>query len=189
MSKRFGRNQKRAMQAELTLNQERLVQVENSRAYFSGALRETQQQLRSFEALAKAQDEYERALFVISTVLDVVRDVCPDSCALQSARVIPDSTWVVERHEPMVINLSSTSQPPELYDIRRLDLYQLEIELMESDPFRDALEFRVDLRNQRGRIACAGYRHTPAALARMSAGRIAKDLAPHVEQLLKERFG
>jgi hypothetical protein len=177
------------MQAKIDRSQDRLTQAENSRTYLGEALREKQEQLLGFEAFARVKEDYERALSAISSVLEVVRDICPDSYTLQSARIIPDSTWIVERHQLMVLNLPQAGQAPELYDLHRLDLHQLEIELIEAGEFRDALEFRVDLRNQHGRTPCAGYRHTPAALSRMSPDRIARDLAPHVAHMLKQKFG
>lgn len=206
MSKRFGRNQKRAMQAEineavsetdaLRTTAIRLVtdldKSDYSREYLGAALREEQNKTRSFEDVARLQDEYRYGIAVVAEALKVVRDICPDSSLLRDARRVPDKTWIVERHEIMTINLSPPgpqSNEPELYDIRRLDLHQLEIELLAADPFREAMEFRVGVVGQNGGQVVAGLRHTSKALIQMGADRIANELAPHVRQFLQERFG
>jgi hypothetical protein len=192
MSKRFGRNQKRAMQVELSETKQRLVQVGNSRTYLGSTLAETQQEIKELQPVVRLKSEYERAKAAVDEVIAVLHRVNPDSPALQGCRCVPDTMWLAERTQfnmvAPLISQGPDSYHPTTYDVCRMDLYQLEVELRECEDFTDSMQFSVNMATRDGRPALAAMRKTAQAMLHMSPNQIARELAPYVKQALQERF-
>jgi hypothetical protein len=170
-----------------------LDQAENSRTYLGAALREVQSEVKDLQPVVKLKAEYERAMSAMTEVIELLRRINPDSPTLQGCRVIPDSVWAWEQTNFTMVELPVSRGPDEYatetYDVRRLDLYQLEVELRDCSDFTDSMQFSVSMTSRDGRPALAAMRKSAQAMLHMAPNQIARELAPYVKQALQERFG
>lgn len=150
MSKRFGRNQKRKLKA--------------TNSHLLRGLQRSQHELNEYRGIV----EQARG------IIEIVREICPNSIALDAGGIQPDN-----RCMSYFPTLAPTGLPfdGDVQDlpIESIPLYQLELDLRESEDFNKALHFNVVLDTARERFH-ATYRITEEGLRTQPIRRIAEEL-------------
>jgi len=176
MSKRFGRNQKRAMQAELAA-----VKANYWNCYASLA--------REAARADQLEQDFAQSITSAKRVVEVVRSINPDSIALSAATVIHEDHWIAKRTEPLImLDVSAPNEPPKAIDFTRIPLYELEAELRDSNEFRDAVHFEVQLQHRGVANQCAAWRGSREALWHGGVERIAGELAKCLHKELQQGY-
>lgn len=169
MSKRFGRNQKRAMKAEIEVVKAELGK-EMARA-------------------DELKHEHARSIEAARLIVDVVHSINPNSIALREANLVSNSQWVVERHgHTCTPSPASVGVHARAIDFTRIPLYQLEAELRECDEFKDAVHFDVRLQHRGVANQRAAWRGSREALWHGGVERIAAELAKCLHRELQEGY-
>ena len=148
MSKRFGRQQKKKARLEI----EMLNNIVNLREKELTGIK------RSVHTTVEAA----------KNIIETVRSICPNSVFLEKSR-IDMNHYMIEPIpklcSPLLMNSYKDSLRP--IDIRRIDLYDLEISMSDTE-FQDAVHFELALSSPYEKIerACyriskEGFKHTP----------------------------
>jgi len=136
MGKRFGRNQKRKFREQLSQKDLEVALVN------------------------KARQQDEHIINHCKEIFRVIKRVCPDSVALEECRYVGENHWFYERRNMTIDYMAFGSDCiPETYELTRLSLSQLEVDLQESD-FDRLVTVMVKIQNINGDGPKAYYRGT-----------------------------
>lgn len=134
MSKRFGRQQKRKFRAKVEALENQVVEGR--------------------DRIERVQRQAASAIDVI----EVVRKINPNSIALAPA-IMSERTWQLDTVYNQCQLRHSVDDPiPKFVDMRIIDLYDLELELINSPEFMDAVHVKFKASNPGVRPIQVGYK-------------------------------
>lgn len=108
-----------------------------------------QQKRKATEEIARLKSQagqHSETISAANSVLQMVHDICPNSVVFHPRINNSFSLTMHDFSSPMLYVSSGDSEPPKPVDIRRIDLYALEIEVRKDD-FRDCVHFNLSMNN------------------------------------------
>jgi hypothetical protein len=153
MSKRFGRQQKRKLKAQIET-------LECHRGELGRKVLDLREQLRGAEH-----------------VIRIAREVSPNSICFEPQRV-DKSVWHYEHHQLELTTMNVTLDGP--IDFKIIDLYQLESILRDSD-FKDMVHFEAVLHHRGRPEKSSAYRVSKRGFDMVSVDYVANVLARHLK--------
>ncbi len=136
MSKRFGRNQKRKAKDAVGLAEDRQKRAENTAKQCAAHVQKAQQIIKMIHRINPN-----------SVALDTAGEITEGMCRINEVPSVPS----------MCVRVGAVYEAERMIDMRTIDLYHLETELVDNRPFMDAIHFNVRLRNDNNSGLRYGY--------------------------------
>jgi len=127
------------------------------------------------EKLQSQVAQNSRDIVVAKRVIEVAYDICPNSICFEPAMISRNSYQVYQNTLDIPLNPWDSSDNDVVIDMTIIDLYQLEIDLIESD-FGRAVHFEASLLSESGGGYVSSYRVSQEGIRDINKEYIASKL-------------
>ena len=144
------------------------------------------QQKRKHRALIKSlqeqADNTSKNIQIAKNIVDIAYKICPNSVCFEPAKISAD-TYEFNHHDAMMLNLNplvhGSAAIETKIDIKRINLYQLDIDLRECE-FSRAVHFEASLYSRREGEYRSAYRISKEGIKHIPKQEIANQLTDHL---------